>query len=201
MRLHVVGDAGDFDGVGESTRQLVRLPDLDAAAGRIRDIHEAQVHAPDVGRVVVERADEREIRHKVRVELLAPLPPEAAVDVTVAGIEVAADADGVPVVQARVATRARPFHQEVAIAVAEDDVRDHLLVRGIPLHRVAWLEPAVRRDELHDGGDAVGADAVPAVRVHHDIARDDVDAFTLRHRVHRARPASGARRPGGARRS
>ena len=69
----------------------------------------------------------REVRHEVRHELLGPLAPQAARDVAVARVEVAADADRPPVVEPGVAAGARPAHEEPPLAVAQHEVRDHLL--------------------------------------------------------------------------
>ena len=86
------------------------------------------------------RRDEPEVRHEVGGQLLGPLAPKAAGQVAVARVEVAADADRVAVVEPRVAAGARAPHQEVAPAVAQHEVRDHLLERRVDLHRGARAE-------------------------------------------------------------
>ena len=113
------------------------------------DEHDPDVDRADRRRVVVEQADGRELRHEVRDELLGPLPAEPAGDVAVARVEVAADADRPQVVQPRVAAGSRPAHQEPALAVAQDQVRDHLLVGAVllgdrPIHEHARRAPRPR---------------------------------------------------------
>ena len=68
------------------------------ATGRpagVRHVDGAEVDGTDLGRVVVEQADEAELRHEVRDELLGPFAAEAAQQPAVARVEVAADADRV----------------------------------------------------------------------------------------------------------
>ena len=129
----------------------------------VRDEHEADVDRADRGRVVVEQPDGREVGLEVRDELLGPLAGEPAGDVAVARVEVAADADRPAVVEPRVAAGARPAHEEPALAVAEHEVRDHLLVGRVLLGVAAAHEEArpARRPRGPPPGRPAGRRASP----------------------------------------
>src|SRR5262249_10467907 len=116
-RFHPIEDRTRLRRLGERAAELVGFADRDRAARGLRDVHRADVDAPDVGRVVVQQPDEPELRLERGVDLLAPLPAQAAGEIAVAGIQVAADADRVAVVKAGVPTGLRAAHQEVPLAV------------------------------------------------------------------------------------
>src|SRR5665811_1777628 len=78
---------------------------------------------------------------------LGPFAREAAGQVRVARVEVSADPDREPVVEARVGSHPCAPHEEVAAAVAQDQVRDDLLEARVRLHGGAWGEPALLRDD------------------------------------------------------
>ena len=78
--------------------------------------------------------------------LLAPLAPQPPRHVPIAGVEVPAHADRPAVVEARVAAGPGPAHEEPALAVAQDEVRDHLLVAGVLLGVAPSKEAAFLRD-------------------------------------------------------
>src|SRR5438445_5710713 len=122
-RLEQVGDGRDGRGVDEAARQLLGLPDRRGPAGRIALVDEAQVDLAHVRRVVVQQADEPERRHELDVELLGPLSAErtgqVAVEGTVAGVDVAAHADRITIVEPSVAAGARSAHEEPARAVTQ----------------------------------------------------------------------------------
>ena len=155
-------------------------------------IHGAEVDAADVGRVVVQQADEAEVRLEVRDELLGPLAAQPAGEVAVARVQVPADADRPAVVEPGVAAGPRPAHQEVALAVAQDEVRDHLLERRVDLHRGPRLEPAFGVDRGEERLDAVRPDAGPAGAGDDRRARHDEDLLAARRRGHSTASASCA---------
>ena len=112
------------------------------------------VDRPDRRRVVVEQPD-RGVR-RARSPRRPPRPTRGARPpghVAVAGVEVPAHADGPAVVEPRIAAGLRAAHEEPALAVAQDEVRDDLLVRrvllGVPAAHEAPLarrpSPAPRR--------------------------------------------------------
>ena len=102
-----------------------RIPSWRPRASALED--QADVDAADVGRVIVEQAQEARFRIERRIDLLAPLSLEAPDNSAVAGIDVAADTDRPTVVEARVGSGPAALHQEVARAVPDDEIRDHLL--------------------------------------------------------------------------
>ena len=111
---------------------------------------------------------------------------EPAEQAAVARVEVAADADRLAVVQPRVRPGPGPAHQEPALAVAQDEVRDHLLEGGVRLHLPAAADSAPSRssDRRANASRSVGPDAVPA---RHRPAIDE--------RAGRRGPARRSRRP------
>ena len=119
-----------------------------------------------VDRVVVEKAHELELGQEVGLYLLAPLPGQAAENIAIPRVHVAADADRVVVVETGVAAGPSPLHQEYAIAVAQDEVRDHLLEARIDLHGRARGEASLPLDdrEIRLGAPVEDADVCQAQR-------------------------------------
>ena len=148
------------------------LPDAHRPTGGVGHEDDAQVDRPDVGGVVVEQRERLECGLEVGIELLAPLPAQAAEQAVVARVQVATDPDRPAVVQALVGARPRPAHQEVAVAVTQDEVRDDLLVRRVVLHRVARRVPPVASDDLEERGQAGRPQPMPARRVRASVAGD-----------------------------
>ena len=150
---------------------------VDRAAAGVGDVDGAQVDRADLGRVVVEQRDEPELRDEVGDELLVPLAAQATEQAAVAGIEVAPDADRVAAVKPRVAAGRGPLHQEVALAVAQHEVRDDLLEGRVLLHPVARLVPPVALEGRDEGLEPVGPQPVPARLVDDRVARHDEDVL------------------------
>jgi len=71
------------------------------------------VDAADVGRVVVEEADEPERGREVGLDLLGPLTPKAAAEIAVAGVQVATDPDRPAIVQSLVPAGPGAPHEEI----------------------------------------------------------------------------------------
>ena len=89
-------------------RELVVLPHGEWAAGGVDLVDEPQVHGSDRVPVVVQHADERELRVPVRLDLLTPLPPQAGgnrVRPVIDRVDVSAHADRCPPMQARISRR------------------------------------------------------------------------------------------------
>src|SRR5439155_14254652 len=137
----------------------------------------------DVGVVLYVQADHRELVHEAGVDLLAPFPAKPTGELTVARVQVAADADRPQIVEARVAAGLRPPHQEVARSVAKDQVRDHLFPRPVALHLASWSEFARPRNQRLEvrAGHAVAAKATPAGVGHQRTARDDQNELVVAH--------------------
>ena len=148
--LHPVDHRGDLWWLGERTRQLVGLADRHRATGGIGDVHRPEMNGADLGRIVVEERDQLELRHEFGHEFFGPLAPQPTEQAAVTGVEVPTDADRVPAVQPGIAAGRGPTHQEEALAVAQDEVRDDLLERGIPFHGAAWLVAAVTLHGFHE---------------------------------------------------
>ena len=117
-----------------------------------------------------------------------------AEQVAVARVQVAADADRPAVVEPRVAARPRPAHQEVALAVAQDEVRDDLLEAGSCSIAARGANAAARaRRPPGTRSTPVRPDAVPAAARQTVAARHDEDLL-LGHRGPPSRRVRGARR-------
>src|SRR6185503_17542997 len=208
--FHVTDDAGHVPGFGEGAAELVGLTDRHGPAPRIGYVDRADVHAAHVGRVVVDEPDQLELGLEVRLDLLAPLAAQSAGEVAVTGVQVTADPDRPQVVQARVAAGLRPAHQEVARAVTEHEVRDHLLPRPVAFHLAPATElPVLCHEGFERRAGQVATDAVPARVRHQDLPRDHQDdlvvthcggsASALRAASRRSRSASGLGCPSRAR--
>src|SRR5688572_6679984 len=108
--LHRLDDRRDLGRARELATELVSLADGDRPAAGVGLVDGAEVDAPDAGRVVVEQAEQLELRLELGVELLAPLAPQPAGEVAVAGVEMAAHADRPAVVEAGIAAGLRAAH-------------------------------------------------------------------------------------------
>src|SRR6185503_18058333 len=164
-------------------------------AACVRDVDRADVDAADVRGVVVDEAEQLELGLERRIDLFAPLASQAAAQIAVARVQVAADADRPQVVEPRVAAGLRPAHEEVARAVAQDEVRDHLLPRAVAFHLATRPELAVGGDERLElwAGHEIGADAAPAGIGHQDVPRHDQHELVVAHGVSRSSRARRAR--------
>ena len=122
IRLHVSSrsaTASTSPAAHERPAQLLGLPDRDRAAGRVRLVDEAHVDPAD--RASCRRSGGRRTGTPARSSTASSSSHSrrSAVDrspssATVLGVDVAADADRVPVVEAGVAAGPRPSHQEPA---------------------------------------------------------------------------------------
>ena len=97
------------------------------------------------------------LRIPVGHHLLVELAAEPLEHAAVLGIEVAADAQRVEVVQAGIAAGPGALHQEQALAVAHEQVRDDLLPLGIVLGLAAWAVLALGGDEVQIALDTLAA--------------------------------------------
>src|SRR4051812_13293924 len=181
-RLEAILDDRDGGRLGEGPFELVGLADRHRPAARLGDVDRTDVDTADLGRVVVEEADELEFRLEACLDLLGPLAPQPADEVAVARVEVATDPDRPAVVQPDVAAGARPPHQEVARPVAEDQVRDHLLPAAVRLHLGARSELAIPGHDPLEAVEANARHAVPSGISHQRRPRDDEDLLD-RHRA------------------
>src|SRR2546426_10295617 len=116
----------------------------------------------DVGLVVIEKADQPELRHEVRGELLMPLAQQTALEPAVAGIDVASDANREQLMEPGVDARATPAHQEIPLTVAQHEVRNDLLVRGIVFHLRSRLHAASGSDPVEGRCQTLGPNSAPA---------------------------------------
>jgi len=79
--LEIRRNRGDFVGRREPAVELVGLADADRPARGIRDEHRTQMDLADRRGVVVQQADEPQVRDEVGGELLRPFPPQATVEI------------------------------------------------------------------------------------------------------------------------
>src|SRR5450756_53733 len=192
--LHPFVDGEHVARRDELSLELVGLANRDGPAACLRNEDHADVDAPYLRLVVVEQAHQAKLRDEPRVQLLGPFAREAAGQVRVARVEVSADPDREPVVEARVGSRPCAPHEEVAAAVAQDQVWDDLLEARIRLHGGAWGEPALPRDDGEVRLGALVQYATPAGRGHQGLARDDQHRL-LRRPAHLSLHQRGARAP------
>ena len=120
----------------------------DRAAGGVGDVDDAEVDRADVGRVVVEQPDERNSGTKSAASSSRHSRRRPPREVAVARVEVAADADRPAIVEPRVAAGPGAAHEEVARPVAQDEVRDDLLVARVRLGRRPRREAALGGDDV-----------------------------------------------------
>ena len=136
--------------------------------------------------VVVQHPDEPEVRRPIGDELLRPLAPEPGhqrVLAVVHRVQVPPDADAGLAVQALVAARIGPFHEEDPLPIADEDVGNELLVVRILLGSRPIEIAAMGRDrgpQRHEGRFVGWADSVEVAATRHGGAREDQHA--LRHR-------------------
>ena len=170
----------------EGSRELVALADLDVATIGLDGEDDPEVDGAHRVAVVVQHPDEPEVRRPIGDELLCPLAPEPGherVLAVVHRVQVPADADAGLAVQAPVAARIGPFHEEDPLPVADEDVRNELLVVRILLGDRPLEIAAVGRDrgpERHERRFVGWADSVEVAATRHGGAREDQHA--LRHR-------------------
>src|SRR5918993_141377 len=188
--LELIADRGHLVGRGEPALQLVGLADRHRAARGVGDVDEAHVDGAHRGRIVVEQPDRRVLGLEVGRHLLGPLPPQPSCDVAVAQVEVPTHADRPQVVQPGVATGPGPSHQEPAVAVAQHEIRDDLLVRRVLLGVGAAQEPALAPDDRERVDEVRAAHAQPAVARDQGVAR--YDQHLLVGAAHQPSPASRA---------
>src|SRR5260370_21956243 len=95
------------------------------------------MHLRNRCRLVVEQAQQLRFEVAVVDDFLLPLALEAVLDrvacFEVARIDMTTDAKRVLLAQAALRRRAQPMREEVAVSVAENDVRDDLLVARVVL--------------------------------------------------------------------
>src|SRR3972149_4653357 len=183
---------------GEGAAELVVLPDGDRAPGGVGDVDDPEMHGADGILVVVEQPQQLELGRERRHDLLAPLSPQPAQQVAVAGVEVSADADRPAVVQPGVPAGARATHEEDARAIAQHEVWDDLLPGRVRLQLPARSEDARRRDGLEMGLEIVPAPAPPGDAARQARSRDGEDQLVVAGHVTspaRCAPRSGRGRP------
>ena len=80
----------------------MRLLHRNAATVGVGDVDDAEMMQSDLDSVVVEQAEEPELRDEIGLHLLSPLPRESTEQRVVAWVHVAAHADGEMIVEPRI---------------------------------------------------------------------------------------------------
>src|SRR5207247_7566204 len=124
------------------SRDLLRFPNRHRPALRVGLVDHAEVHRANVGLVVIEKADEAEVRLEIGLDLFDPLSAKSSEEIAVARVDVPSDADRITVVKAGVGSGPSSAHEEIVQPVAQDQVGNDLLPGWVTLHPRPWLEPA-----------------------------------------------------------
>ena len=132
-------------------------------------------------RLVVQEANQPEVRLEIGDQLLRPLPAQAVhqrVLAVVNRVEVPAHADAGLAVQARIAAGRGALHEEEERTLSNDHIRNQLLVARIHLGPRARQVAATLANRLHEGlerGRICAANPGEIATARHLVARQNED--------------------------
>ena len=162
-----------------------------------RGIHredDAEMDRADRIGVVVQQADELEIRFPIGDQLLGPFATKAGqerIGSLVHRIQVPADADAGLAMQTWVAARIGPMHEKDTLFVAHDDVGDELLVARNFFSDRAIQVAAMRghrRAEIWQRGGIGFADSMEVAATRHGVSGEYQDSLGHRFQVYAGAP-------------